>query len=57
MTRCYGSTGNIMRDDGSLIPGTSWRHHKHYDTIYYIFNGGGYVDWDVEVPSRASYLP
>ncbi len=57
VTRCYGSTGNIMRDDGSLIPGTSWRHHKHYDTIYYIFNGGGYVDWDVEVPSRASYLP
>ena len=52
VTRSYGSTGNVMLEDGTQIPGTSWRHHPHYNTIYYIFNGGGYVDWDADVPSR-----
>lgn len=50
VTFSYGATGNLMTPDKKQIPGTSWRHHKHYDTIYWIFHNNEYIDWDVEVP-------
>ncbi|MGN0777609.1 MAG: leucine-rich repeat domain-containing protein [Aristaeellaceae bacterium] len=46
----YGATGNQMNASKKQIPGTSWRHHKHYDTIHWIFHHHEYIDWDVEVP-------
>lgn len=55
VTYSYGATGNRMKKEhGQLIqfPGTSWRDHPHYDTIYYIFNGGGYIDWDDPIPEN-----
>lgn len=52
VTRSYGSTGNVMLEDGTQLQGTSWRHHSHYNTIYYIFHTGNYVDWSADVPSR-----
>lgn len=50
VTFSYGATGNLMTPDKKQIPGTSWRHHKHYDTIYWIFHHNEYIGWDVEVP-------
>ena len=51
VTRCIGgSTGNMLDENGKEIPGSSWRHHKHYDTIYWIFHHDEYIGWDVEVP-------
>lgn len=50
VTRSDGATGEVMRQDGSLIPGSSWRDHPHYFTIRYIFHGGGYIGWDEEIP-------
>lgn len=50
VTFSYGATGNLMTPEKKLIPGTSWRHHKHYDTIYWIFHHNEYIGWDVEVP-------
>lgn len=50
VTFSYGATGNLMTPDKKQIPGTSWRHHKHYDTIYWIFHNNEYIGWDVEVP-------
>ena len=50
IARSYGATGNVWLENGTIIPGTSWRDHPHYDTIFYVFNGGGYVDWDTPVP-------
>lgn len=53
VTYSWGATGNQMEKiNGELIqfPGTSWRDHPHYDTIYYIFNGGGYIGWDDPIP-------
>jgi len=53
VTYSWGATGNQMeKRDGQLVqfPGTSWRDHPHYDTIYYIFNGGGYIGWDEPIP-------
>ena len=52
VTRSWGATGNVMRKDNSLIPGTSWRDHPRYETIYYIFNHGQYIGWDDEIPIR-----
>lgn len=55
VTRANGSTGNVMiLKDGHWVQdeGTSWRHHPHYDTIFYIFNHGEYIDWDEEVPIK-----
>jgi len=48
----YGATGNQTEPHNykHQYPGTSWRHHKHYDTIYWIFHHNEYIDWDVEVP-------
>ena len=53
VTRSYGATGNVMiKEEGDRqIPGTSWRDHPRYDTIYYIFNGGTYIDWDEPIPA------
>ncbi len=52
---CYGSTGDRMiKKNGEFIlfPGTSWRDHPHYDTVYYIFNvAHEYVDWDYPLPA------
>ena len=50
VTRSYGATGNLLDEKGRQIPGTSWRHHRHYDTIYYIFKHNEWVSWDLEVP-------
>lgn len=55
VTYSWGATGNRMKKErGQLIqfPGTSWRDHPHYDTIYYIFNGGEYIDWDDPIPEN-----
>lgn len=51
VTRSDGATGEVMRPNGDLIPGSSWRDHPHYFTIRYIFHGGGYIGWDEEIPS------
>lgn len=53
VTYSWGATGNRMKKErGEFIqfPGTSWRDHPHYDTIYYIFNGGEYIGWDDPIP-------
>ena len=50
VTRSYGATGNLMDENMVQTPGTSWRHHPHYDTIYWIFHHNEYIGWDVEVP-------
>ncbi len=50
VTWSYGATGNRCTRDMTQIPGTSWRHHRHYDTIHWIFDHSEYIDWDVEVP-------
>lgn len=50
VTRSYGATGNRTDENMKQYPGTSWRHHKHYDTIHWIFDHSEYIDWDVEVP-------
>ena len=50
VTRSYGATGNLMDEKMVQTPGTSWRHHPHYDTIYWIFHHNEYIGWDVEVP-------
>ncbi len=53
VTYSWGATGNQMeKRNGELVqfPGTSWRDHPHYDTIFYIFNGGGYIGWDEPIP-------
>lgn len=53
ITYSWGATGNQMEKiDGELVqfPGTSWRDHPHYDTIYYIFNSGEYIGWDDPIP-------
>ncbi len=50
VTRSYGATGNRADQDMKQFPGTSWRHHKHYDTIHWIFDHSEYIGWDVEVP-------
>ena len=56
VTFSYGATGNQCDKEKShgnqmkQIPGTSWRHHKHYDTIHWIFNHNQYIGWDVPVP-------
>ena len=50
VVRSYGATGNLMDEKMVQTPGTSWRHHPHYDTIHWIFNHNEYIDWDVEVP-------
>lgn len=55
VTYSWGATGNQMeKRNGELIqfPGTSWRDHPHYDTIYYIFNGGEYIGWDDPIPEN-----
>ena len=54
VTRSYGATGNVMiKEEGDRqIPGTSWRDHPRYDTIYYIFNGGQYIGWDEPIPEN-----
>ena len=55
VTYSWGATGNRMKkENGQFIqfPGTSWRDHPHYDTIYYIFNGGEYIDWDDPIPEN-----
>ena len=52
VTRSDGATGEVMRPNGDLIPGSSWRDHPHYFTIRYVFHGGGYIDWDEEIPQR-----
>ena len=54
VTFSYGATGNQCDPSYSggmkQYPGTSWRHHKHYDTIHWIFDHSEYIGWDVEVP-------
>lgn len=53
VTYSWGATGNQMeKRNGELVqfPGTSWRDHPRYDTIYYIFNGGEYIGWDDPIP-------
>lgn len=53
VTWSYGATGNRCDpayEEMKQIPGTSWRHHKHYDTIHWIFDHSEYIGWDVEVP-------
>ena len=53
VTWSYGATGNRCDPAASemkQIPGTSWRHHPHYDTIHWIFDHSEYVGWDAEVP-------
>ena len=50
VTRSYGATGNLMDEHMVQTPGTSWRHHPHYDTIYWIFHHNEYIGWDVDVP-------
>ena len=53
VTFSYGATGNRCDPaykDMKQIPGTSWRHHRHYDTIHWIFDHSEYIGWDVEVP-------
>jgi len=53
VTYSYGATGNQMEKRGGELvqfPGTSWRHHPRYDTIFYIFNGGEYIGWDDPIP-------
>lgn len=55
VTYSWGATGNQMeKRDGQLVqfPGTSWRDHPHYDTIYYIFNAGEYIGWDDPIPEN-----
>ena len=50
VTRSYGATGNRMDENQKQEPGTSWRHHPHYDTIHWIFDHSEYIGWDAEVP-------
>lgn len=54
VTFSYGATGNRcdpnVKGEMKQIPGTSWRHHKHYDTIHWIFDHSEYIGWDVAVP-------
>ena len=53
VTFSYGATGNRCvpgEKDMVQIPGTSWRHHPHYDTIHWIFDHSEYIGWDVPVP-------
>ncbi len=53
VTFSYGATGNRCDpaySEMKQIPGTSWRHHPHYDTIHWIFDHSEYIGWDVEVP-------
>ena len=50
VTWSYGATGNRMDRNQKQFPGTSWRHHTHYDTIHWIFDHSEYIGWDVPVP-------
>jgi len=53
VTFSYGATGNQCDpaySEMKQIPGTSWRHHPHYDTIHWIFDHSEYIGWDVAVP-------
>ena len=49
ITNDKGPNGDMIDDNGEIVPDTSWKRFWRYDTVYWIFHHDEYVGWDAEV--------